>query len=166
MNDVTALSDRRAIVIYTDPNESSTSIFIAYTPIRDDYTSLSSFGSVDQVATQTILPKSNLLNEDSTIVAKMISAISTKQSYIFDYIQQVPEQQQPLTHYRTIFTLGSSTSNSNTGSSTAGAMLITITLQTPESRYSSSSSASSNNNNKSSAKQILSDTMMNSYTRV
>ena len=51
-----SLPDRRKIVLYIDPNGSSTDgkdeknlIFIAYTPIRDDFTSLSSFGSVDQV---------------------------------------------------------------------------------------------------------------------
>ena len=161
MSDVTALSDRRSIVVYTDPNDPSTSILIVYTPIRDDYTSLSSFGSVDQVAVQTILPKGNLLNEDNTIVAKMLSATSAKQSYIFDYLQQVPEVQQPLTHYRTIFTLGSS-KNSGENIMAAGAMLVTITLQTPESRYSSSSSSSSNNN----SEQAIFDTMINSYTRV
>jgi PsbP len=160
MNDVTALSDRRSIVVYTDPNEPSTSILIVYTPIRDDYTSLSSFGSVDQVAVQTILPKGNLLNEDNTIVAKMISAISAKQSYIFDYLQQVPEVQQPLTHYRTIFTLGSPKNSgedgNNSASMSAGAMLITITLQTPESRY---------NSNANNSEQAVFDTMINSYTR-
>ena len=155
MNDVTALSDRRSIVVYTDPTDPATSILIVYTPIRDDYTSLSSFGSVDQVAVQTILPKGNLLSEDNTIVAKMISATSTKQSYLFDYVQQVPEVQQPLTHYRTIFTLGS-TKSSNEPVISAGAMLITITLQTPESRYS----------NRNNSEQPIFDKMINSYTRV
>jgi hypothetical protein len=164
MDDVTALSDRRSIVVYTDPNEPSTSILIVYTPIRDDYTSLSSFGSVDQVAAQTILPKGNLLNEDSTIVAKMISATSTKQSYIFDYLQQVPEVQQPLTHYRTIFTLCNS-KNDVAAAAAAGAMLITITLQTPESRYNTSNNNNSNDKNNC-AQQTIFDTMINSYTRV
>ena len=149
MNDVTALSDRRSIVVYSNPNEPSTSLLIVYTPIRDDYTSLASFGSVDQVAVQTILPKGNLLNEDNSITAKMLSATSAKQSYIFDYLQQVPEVQQPLTHYRTIFTMGTKSSESNS----AGAMLITITLQTPESRYDSK-------------EQSIFDSMINSYTRI
>lgn len=149
MNDVTALSDRRSIVVYSNPNEPSTSILIVYTPIRDDYTSLASFGSVDQVAVQTILPKGNLLNEDNSITAKMLSATSAKQSYIFDYLQQVPEVQQPLTHYRTIFTMGTRSSESDS----AGAMLITITLQTPENRYDSK-------------EQSIFDAMINSYTRI
>ena len=48
------LPDRRKIVFFVDPktkdNEQDKSlIFVAYTPVRDDYTSISSFGSVDQV---------------------------------------------------------------------------------------------------------------------
>lgn len=135
MDDITSLSDRRTISVYTDPSDLSTSLLIVYTPIRDDFTSLNSFGSVDQVAAQTILPKGNLADVDTDVTAKMISATSSKQSYIFDYIQKVPQVQQPMTHYRTIFTLGNAQGN------TAGAVLVTITLQTPESRYSTIQSA-------------------------
>jgi PsbP len=129
LEDVTSLSDRRTIRVYTDPSDPSTSMVIVYTPIRDDFTSLNSFGSVDQVAAQTILPKGRLADVDTEVTAQMISATSTKQSYIFDYLQQVPQAQQPWTHYRTIFTLGKAQGN------TAGAVLVTITLQTPELRY-------------------------------
>ena len=54
---VQSLRDRRKIVFFTDPSSSSSSdqeknlFFIAYTPVRDDFTSLSSFGSVEQVRT-------------------------------------------------------------------------------------------------------------------
>jgi PsbP len=146
MNDVTSLSDRRTIVVYTDPSDSATSLLIVYTPIRDDFTSLNSFGSVDQVAAQTVLPKGNLLDEENDTTAKMISSISTKQSYMFDYLQKVPAVQQPLTHYRTIFTLGKAQEN------TAGAVLVTITLQTPESQYAATRSTF--------------DTIIDSYQRV
>jgi PsbP len=129
MEDITSLSDRRTISVFTDPSDPSTSLLIVYTPIRDDFTSLNSFGSVDQVAAQTILPKGALADVDTDVTAKMISASSTKQSYIFDYLQKVPQVQQPWTHYRTIFTLGNPQENA------AGAVLVTITLQTPESRY-------------------------------
>ena len=49
-----SLPDRRKIVLYIDGssgdgNDDKNLIFIAYTPVRDDFTSLSSFGSVDQV---------------------------------------------------------------------------------------------------------------------
>lgn len=46
------LPDRRSITFYIDPSsgEEKTLFFSALTPIRDDFTSLSSFGSVDQVS--------------------------------------------------------------------------------------------------------------------
>lgn len=46
-----SLADRRKIVFFIDPSKSEekTLFFIAFTPLRDDFTSISSFGSVDQV---------------------------------------------------------------------------------------------------------------------
>ena len=46
---VQTLPDRRKIVLFIDPTSDNTLLFVAYTPIRDDFTQLSSFGSVDQV---------------------------------------------------------------------------------------------------------------------
>ena len=46
------LPDRRKIVLFVDPKsgeEDKTLVFVAFTPVRDDFTQLSSFGSVDQV---------------------------------------------------------------------------------------------------------------------
>lgn len=46
-----SLPDRRKIVLFIDPSKSeeNTLLFVAYTPLRDDFTSISSFGTVDQV---------------------------------------------------------------------------------------------------------------------
>lgn len=118
--------DRRTIKFWTDPTDSNTFLFIAYTPLRDDFTSLGSFGSVDQVAYQTILPKGKLAGEN--VEASMLSASSAKQAYFFDYKQLVPNIQ-PETHFRTIFTL----QQGATGG--AGAVLVSITAQTTEKRY-------------------------------
>jgi PsbP len=126
----TELNDRRKIVVWGDPNDAKTALFIAYTPVRDDFTSLASFGAVDQVAAQTILPKAELAGDDS-VEAKMIAAVSAKQAYMFDYTQAIANIQPP-THFRTIFTL----QQGATGG--AGAVLVTITLQTPEERYAAS----------------------------
>lgn len=124
------LFDRRKIIVWTDPSDTSTAAFIAYTPVRDDFTSLGSFGSVDQVAAQTVLPKGKIMDENSENESKLISAVSAKQAYIFDYVQKIGSTQ-PQTHYRTIFTL----QQGATGG--AGAVLVTISLQTPEERYTS-----------------------------
>lgn len=123
---VRALNDRRTIRFWMDPTDSQTFVFIAYTPVRDDFTSLGSFGSVETVADQTILPKGELMGVQSE--SKMLSATSEKQAYVFDYQQSVPGVQ-PMTHFRTIFTLqGGATGG-------AGSVLVTITAQTPEARY-------------------------------
>jgi len=123
-----ALPDRRKLLLWQESPE--TFLFVAYTPLRDDYTSLSSFGSVDQVAEQTILPKSNLGLEDD-VDAVMLSATSSKSAYVFDYRHGVPSPNggQVATHFRTIFTmLPSPIANSPSN-------LVTITAQTPESKY-------------------------------
>ena len=121
------LQDRRTILVWTDPSDPRMALFIAYTPVRDDFTSLASFGAVDQVAAQTILPKGALTNNPG-VEAEMISSESKKQAYIFDYYQSIANVQPP-THFRTIFTL----QQGATGG--AGAVLVTITLQAPEEKY-------------------------------
>ena len=123
---VRALPDRRTIRFWSDPADSQTFVFVAYTPVRDDFTSLGSFGSVETVADQTILPKGELMGVETE--SKMLSAVSEKQSYVFDYQQSVPNVQ-PMTHFRTIFTLQPGATGG------AGSMLVTITAQTPEARY-------------------------------
>ncbi len=87
---VQKLSGRRKALFFVDPNSASnggstdTLLFVAYTPVRDDFTSLSSFGSVDQVAQSTILPKGDLAGaEDSS---KMLSATSKNNGkFIYHY---------------------------------------------------------------------------------
>ena len=112
--------------------------FIAYTPLRDDYTSLASFGSVDQVAQTTILPKSDLAGLKDT--SQMLSATSKNNAYYFDYITTPVVPTEPgsgsgsLTktlkpqHFRSIFTMLPL-------KGAAGLTLVTITLQTSEERY-------------------------------
>lgn len=141
-----SLQDRRTIKLWFDPADpKATLLFIAFTPIRDDFTSLGSFGSVDQVAAQTILPKGNIAGVD--VQSEMLSAVSKNQAYYFDYVQQVPDVA-PQTHFRTIFTL----QQGATGG--AGAVLVTITAQTPEERYSQG------------GMKALFDTIINSYKRI
>ena len=125
---VQQLPDRRKLNMWKDPKSPDSLIFIAFTPVRDDFTSLGSFGNVDQVASQTILPKGKIAGFD--VEAEMLSAVSAKQAYFFDYVQTVPNVQ-PTTHFRTIFTLRQGATGG------AGAVLVTITAQSPESRYKS-----------------------------
>jgi len=82
---VQTLPDRRKILLFIDPtsDKDKSLLFFAFTPVRDDFTSLSSFGSVDQVAQMTILPKGELAGQENA--SKMIKAESKKNSYFFDY---------------------------------------------------------------------------------
>lgn len=48
---VQSLPDRRKIVLFVKPgSEQKTFVFVAYSPVRSDFTSLGSFGSVDEVS--------------------------------------------------------------------------------------------------------------------
>lgn len=50
-------ADRRTIVVYQEPTGvGQANVFIAYTPIRSDFSSTTSFGNVFDVA-KTIVPK-------------------------------------------------------------------------------------------------------------
>mmetsp|Transcript_33394 Transcript_33394/g.37998 ORF Transcript_33394/g.37998 Transcript_33394/m.37998 type:complete len:239 (+) Transcript_33394:102-818(+) len=121
------LSDRRSITFFIDPSsgEDKNLFFAALTPIRDDFTSLSSFGSVAQVAQTTILPRGEINLETTKSV--MLNAESKKNAYFFDY--KVTPPNQPETHYRTIFYLAQGATGG------AGSVLATMTAQCPESRY-------------------------------
>mmetsp|Transcript_30970 Transcript_30970/g.37734 ORF Transcript_30970/g.37734 Transcript_30970/m.37734 type:complete len:265 (-) Transcript_30970:445-1239(-) len=127
------ISDRRRIEFWFDPSsfkdDDKTLIFIAYTPVRDDYTSLGSFGSVQQMAAMTILPKGNLAGANEGLKSEMISADSKKNAYIFDYTVQ-PTPNEINRHFRTIFFLAQGATGG------AGAQLVTITAQCPETKYS------------------------------
>lgn len=125
------LPDRRKIAFFVDPKtadnqDDKTLIFIAYTPIRDDFTSISSFGSVDQVAQMTILPKGKIAMVDDN-ESKMLSSESKKNAYFFDYT--IKAEKQPKRHFRTIFALAVG------GTGGAGSVLVTLTAQTSEAKY-------------------------------
>ena len=122
---VQELPDRRMITLYIKPDSNQkTLMFMAFTPVRSDYTSLGSFGSADEVAEATILPKSTLAGVQG-VKSEMLKVESKKQSYLFDYVTEVPSQ--PKTHFRTIFTLKTMANGVS--------QLVTITAQTPESEY-------------------------------
>ena len=125
---VQSLADRRKIVLFVNPDSGETDkdlLFIAYTPVRDDFTQLGSFGTVDQVAQMTILPKGELAGEQSD--NEMILAESKKNCYFFDYTSKISNQ--PKRHFRTIFTLVQGATGG------AGSILVTLTAQTTEDRY-------------------------------
>jgi len=122
------LPDRRRLVLFQNNDEKYVEkdlMFIAYTPVRDDFTQLSSFGSVEQVGQMTILPKGELAGADSE--SAMLSAESKKNSYFFEYVTKSPGQ--PKRHFQTIFSLVQGATGG------AGSVLVSITVQTTDDRY-------------------------------
>lgn len=123
------LPDRRKINFFVDPSSSDNDkplIFIAYTTVRDDFTSLGSFGSIDQVGQMTILPKGQIAGVQDT-ESEMIKSESRKGGYFFDYTVKVDGQ--PKRHFRTIFSLVPGATGG------AGSVLVTLTAQCLESQY-------------------------------
>lgn len=82
--------------------------------------------SVDEVAQATILPKAEIAAKQG-IESEMLTAVAKKKAYFFDYVQSTSVQ--PKTHFRTIFSLAQGATGG------AGSLLVSITVQTPESDY-------------------------------
>lgn len=131
------LPDRRKIVLLTADNEENvpekekTVMFIAYTPVRDDYTSLSAFGTVEQVGQMTILPKGGVLpldSEQQQPESKLLEATSRQNTYLFDYLIKIPGDLSAV-HHRALFYLAQGATGG------AGSILVTMNLQIPEEKY-------------------------------
>jgi hypothetical protein len=117
--------------------------YVTYTPVRDDFVSLLLLGSVDEVGQATILPKGKLVGGDMLALRRMISATSKGGAYFFNYIAEpsVPAEmgsgsgslmtKLKRQHFWMVFTV-----LLPVGKASAGMMLVTITLQASEDRYS------------------------------
>ncbi|CAM9948634.1 unnamed protein product [Phaeothamnion confervicola] len=73
------ITGRRRLIVFADPDDPTTNAFIAYTPIRGDFISLGSFGTVDDVS-HTVLP------EGEGISSELVRLEAKNRTYIFDYI--------------------------------------------------------------------------------
>lgn len=102
------LEDGRKLVLATSPGDDSTNIFLAFTPIRPDYTSLGSFGSIDFVG-NTVLPQCGDISypcsfeKGDKINAVMLDKSTVGGNYVYDYTIQ--EKGGPLRHLRSLFTV-------------------------------------------------------------
>ena len=111
----------RRIILFVDPKDNNNNAFIAYTPVRGDYTSLSSFGTIDYVS-HTIVP------EGPGIESELLDSVSKPNSYYFDY-KVKPEPTEPMRRLKTAFSLAHS--------GTAD-MLVAFTAQTTQETYDTS----------------------------
>ena len=101
------LADGRRIVLATDPKDESTNIFIAFTPIRPDYSSLGSFGNIDYVAS-TVIPQCGSNGEcrfanGDAIEGRMLSQETVKGNYVYEYT--IEQKQGPKRRLRSLFTI-------------------------------------------------------------
>ena len=123
------LSDGRRLVLATDPSDESNNIFIAFTPIRPDYSALGSFGTIDYVA-NTVLPQCGDLSyacsfeKGDPIDAKMLSKDTVRGSYVYDYTIQ--QKGGPKRHLRSLFTVQSDG---------AASILVGLTAQSLDANY-------------------------------
>ena len=115
--------------MFTSPEDSNSNVFLLYTPLAPDYTSLGSFGNIDYVAT-TVLPtcggdrNSCSLAVDG-IEGTMLSSKTVKGSYVYDYI--IRQSGQPSRHLLTLFTIKLEAGR--------GKQLVTLTAQCTEDRH-------------------------------
>mmetsp|Transcript_2558 Transcript_2558/g.3748 ORF Transcript_2558/g.3748 Transcript_2558/m.3748 type:complete len:260 (+) Transcript_2558:47-826(+) len=122
------LPDRRRILLFVDPTsteQDQTLAFIALNDVRDDFTALSSLGSLDQVGQAIVLPPGEIAKEDNK--SEMLASESKKNAYFYDYVTSVPGQ--PDRHFRSIFALFVG------GNGNAGGQLMTFSVQTTASQY-------------------------------
>lgn len=122
------LADGRKIVLASDPSDENANVFIAYTPIRPDYSSLGSFGTIDYVAS-TVIPKCGASGEcrfanGDTIEGLMLSSDTVNGCYVYDYT--IEQSRGPKRHLRSLFTI-----KADGGAS----VLIGLTAQCLEPRY-------------------------------
>mmetsp|Transcript_21448 Transcript_21448/g.36661 ORF Transcript_21448/g.36661 Transcript_21448/m.36661 type:complete len:225 (+) Transcript_21448:56-730(+) len=127
---VNELSDGRRLVAAVDPNDSDANVFIAFTPVAADYTSLGSFGTREYVG-GTIIPecsksKCSLANGDS-IEGQMLEQATVRGNYVYDYT--IESAQGDKRHLRSLFSIAASSSARTTQT------LVTLTAQCLEPRY-------------------------------
>lgn len=114
LSDTTAaVSGGRRLIVYSSPTDTDWNCFLLLTPVRGDYTSLGSFGTLDSVQ-DTIIPR----GED--IDSKLIASSASSGRYVYEYVISVPGQ--PKRHLKTIFTLVADT-------------IVTFNIQAREESY-------------------------------
>jgi hypothetical protein len=114
------LSGGRKLVAAADPQDPNSNVFILYTPLAPDYTSLGSFGNIDYVANTFLPPK-----ESDGISGRMIEQVAARGSYIYDYV--IEQRGNPTRHLRTAVTVALEEGR--------GKRLVTLTAQCDEARH-------------------------------
>lgn len=84
------LPDGRRLVLATDPSDETknTNVFLSFTPIRPDYSSLGSFGTIDYVGS-TLIPQCGVdpckLKNGDGVEGRMLNTETVRGFYSYDY---------------------------------------------------------------------------------
>lgn len=114
LSDTTAaVSGGRRLVVYASPTDNDFNCFLLLTPIRGDYTSLGSFGTLDSVQ-DTVIPRGEGID------SQLIKSSSSTGKYTYEYTLGVPDQ--PKRRLKTVFSLMSDT-------------IVSFTVQSLEENY-------------------------------
>ena len=114
------LSGGRKLVAAADPQDTNSNVFILYTPLAPDYTSLGSFGNIDYVAS-TFLPPAG----SEGISGRMIEQTALRGAYVYDYV--IEQRGNPTRHLRTLVTVALEVGR--------GKRLVTLTAQCDEAKH-------------------------------
>lgn len=117
------LPDRRRLTMFISPVSPDDNLFVSSTPIRDDFTSLASLGSLENVGLGSILPKGEL--QGTGVESRMVNMEQRKSSYYYDYEITTPDDDQRR-HLRTIFLMKDAK---------FGKRLVTFTITMAADRY-------------------------------
>jgi len=123
------LSGGRKLVAFADPGDSDSNIFILWTPLAADYTSLGSFGNINYVSS-TFLPTCGSDRSACTLAAdgiegRLLESVAVRGSYVYDYV--IEQAAQPTRHLRTLVTVALEEGR--------GKQLVTLTAQCRESKH-------------------------------
>ncbi|CAM9914531.1 unnamed protein product [Choristocarpus tenellus] len=90
------ISGRRKLVVFASSKTPGANAFITYTPVKPDFTSLGSFGSLDEVS-------KNVLPDGPDVSSQMVEYYQKNNQYVYDYI--VTQVGRPEKHIRVRATL-------------------------------------------------------------
>ena len=118
------LSEDRRLVVYANKNDSDENAFIAFTPVRGDYSSIGSLGNLDAVA-------QNIIQTGEGVESTLLSSSVVGGSYVYNY--KVNVDGQPVRHLISAISLIAPDLVS--GKPQGGNTLVTLTAQCREERY-------------------------------
>jgi len=135
---ITTSLTTRILVAAADPKDPDFQVNLLFTSIASDYTSLGSFGTIDYVAANTVIPPGSIAAGD-VIEGKLLGQETVKGNYVYDYTNQellkmrvkgeIQSTLLPKRRLRSLFAVLPG------GEQRASSTLVTLTAQCLDSKY-------------------------------